>query len=103
MTEKLKRCPFCGGEALPGSLMTFGRVNASMCCGDCGAEVGKSSETFDEAHAKAMRAWNRRAVDVDRLLLIADELEAIIPMVLLDSPARKRYAEAIREACGVVA
>ena len=57
MIEKLKPCPFCGGEAKLEKVSGF--VVAK--CGDCGAEsgvVGISAEYC--ANDKAIEKWNRR-------------------------------------------
>ena len=78
MTEKLKPCPFCGGEA---RLQKHERVfihgkttrAAYVRCLQCDArtervpyeEFGKSSYSAD-AHIKAVNAWNRR--DADKFL-----------------------------------
>jgi Lar family restriction alleviation protein len=50
--EELKRCPFCGGEAI--------EVRASesywVRCSDCDAEIALCDSRSD-----AIAAWNRRA------------------------------------------
>ena len=49
--EELKRCPFCGGEAI--------EVRASesywVRCSDCDAEIALCDSRFE-----AIAAWNRR-------------------------------------------
>lgn len=52
MSEKLKPCPFCGGEArLSRDFQTFHFVR----CEDCGLGT-----QFRQWRGKAIRAWNRR-------------------------------------------
>ena len=58
MTEKLKPCPFCGGEAK--------LRNEGCCifvkCKNCGAEAGLVHISAEYcANEKAAEAWNRRA------------------------------------------
>lgn len=103
MTEKLKPCPFCGGEAKP---VFRGGVNYVVCSNeeDCWCGMTCPVTTPEEAariwnrrtNAKELvarlnvsdeqvrrmvdeavsAAWNRRAIDRDELLKIAEELEA---------------------------
>lgn len=74
MTEKLKPCPFCGGEA------KFG-ANKS-CCGrtvriDCtNPECGGCVTTFS-SKAEATKAWNRRTQQPNEPLTL-DELRQMI-------------------------
>lgn len=51
--EKLKPCPFCGGEA---KIMKMGYPHWVYCC-ECGAKVhGRTNDEKD-----SIKAWNRRA------------------------------------------
>ena len=54
---ELKKCPFCGGEAV----IRNGNFSfmATIACQDCDAEVRVISE--ENAVAKAVEKWNRRA------------------------------------------
>ncbi len=53
MTDELKPCPFCGGEALiDGDLLGASWV----ICRECGA-----SGAQEDSDAEAIAAWNRRA------------------------------------------
>ena len=84
--EKLKPCPFCGGEAKTkhsddGSLIIY--------CPTCSKDWNLNEEApgerwsadFEfagwdkEDDGAAIAAWNRRAIDRDELLRIADDLE----------------------------
>jgi len=60
MTEKLKPCPFCGGEAVllePNESSTFYRVGCN--CAHCiGANAVWHAHTSE---AEAIEAWNARA------------------------------------------
>ena len=68
--SELKPCPFCGSEA---KLISRGSCNYVTCSNEdecwCGmtCPVGTPEE--------AVRIWNRRAIDRDELLLIADDLD----------------------------
>ena len=62
--SELKPCPFCGSNAKP---MRVGAGRIVKCEG-CGVST---SFMADDPTA----AWNRRAIDRDELLKIADELE----------------------------
>lgn len=58
--DKLKMCPFCGGEAdcNNNSLMQGGKFKWSVEC--CGCGVITSAFNTEE---EAIEAWNRRASD----------------------------------------
>ncbi len=66
MTQELKPCPFCGGEA---ELMTGnvrGKRYAWCECLQCGvATLGYYNGTEDERIKQARDMWNRRADDGD--------------------------------------
>ena len=55
MTEKLKSCPFCGGEARLKSSHGFNSVS----CGNCGMEYPVSFDT----RKKAAAVWNKRSIE----------------------------------------
>ena len=57
MSEKLKPCPFCGGDAELSDFETISKV----ICKKCGAEsrlIASSSKYCSDE--KAIEAWNRR-------------------------------------------
>lgn len=67
---KLKRCPFCGGEASPGNASA---LSFAVCCLQCGASTGEvelpddwppGCSTLEEINQwcldKAIEAWQRR-------------------------------------------
>lgn len=64
MSEELKRCPFCGGQAVlhKAAIESFmlGRTifQEQISCVTCGVKT----EVFDNEE-KAVKAWNRRADD----------------------------------------
>lgn len=71
--EKIKPCPFCGAEArmYSGTTYRFDSGHGWVCaCKACDAQ-GEIGETEEEA----VRNWNRRVVNIDALLGIADEIE----------------------------
>lgn len=68
--QKLKPCPFCGGRAYLSERMNGGYYVECESINGCLAESGNY-----DTKGQAIEAWNRRAVDTDGLLRIADELE----------------------------
>jgi len=58
MTEKLKPCPFCGGEAKLNLLLGNYCVTCTECMGAIFPARGMTKE-------EAIEAWNRRAGDSD--------------------------------------
>ena len=58
MVEKLKKCPFCGGEPeiRHGGLAFM----ASVACRNCGAEVRSIDENPSLVELQAIEKWNRR-------------------------------------------
>lgn len=70
MSNELKPCPFCGGEAEIAQYYNITEDTYCICagCTQCGATV----EETDDDHASEL--WNRRTVNVDELGKIADEM-----------------------------
>ena len=66
MSEQLKRCPFCGGEAIlvADTVEYFG---AKITCADCGATMSMYDMSKDNSIKGVTEAWNRRA-EVDKML-----------------------------------
>ena len=61
MNDKLKPCPFCGGEAALHKIAFF-KHEAYVRCKTCGVRTLEfSSATMEDAKLKAIEAWNRRA------------------------------------------
>ena len=56
MPEKLKPCPFCGGEAEIVRTDNYGTFKFFATCLVCGAEMPRVSRTMTQAAG----AWNRR-------------------------------------------
>ena len=56
MTEQLKRCPFCGGNAEVKDVDDGWNVECCLC--------GATSKTF-VTHKKTIEAWNRRIYEDD--------------------------------------
>ena len=66
MTDKIRECPFCGGEAM---LRKRGRNTQNyVVCENCGA-VSKITET----EADAIEAWNNRTT-MDRIVEEVNEI-----------------------------
>ena len=59
MNEKLKSCPFCGGEA---ELDHFDSDEWYICCANLDGECEiRPSTRFYETKEEAIEAWNRRS------------------------------------------
>lgn len=65
MSERLKRCPFCGGEAK--AYMKHKEIGLTLWaeCQKCGAKTTgycptDNLEDFEQCKALALKAWNRR-------------------------------------------
>ena len=73
MTE-LKPCPFCGSNDVEIRDLKLGiyaiNLGVYAVCRRCGASIKSSHSIVD-----VIAAWNRRAIDRDELLLIADDLD----------------------------
>lgn len=59
--DKLKPCPFCGGEAYIQSLPTARKTKIYSVKCRCGVMF-----RFMDRKYKAIEAWNRRATDVSK-------------------------------------
>lgn len=102
MSEELKPCPFCGSyDVVMEETYTSGYAR----CRGCGVEGG-----MRDSCTEAAAAWNRRAIDVDALCEVVDELEcALRPkdytsvdvLCELSNDASKALAKRIREAVGL--
>lgn len=61
MTEKLKKCPFCGGEAIEYKNILY----VGIICMSCGAKIEKLRGIYVKDYIKESlditEAWNRRA------------------------------------------
>ena len=73
-TERLKPCPFCGGN--DAGVASHGNTGAAadwcgdvqwwaFCGGDCRASVG-----MFETKAEAAKAWNTRAIEADGFVVV---------------------------------
>ena len=81
---ELKPCPFCGSEDVFGDkLEDVYRVE----CWDCGAKIESYNKLED-----AVAGWNRRAINRDELLKVADECERADVDGVTDWAARIRKA-----------
>ena len=68
MTDKLKPCPFCGGQGEITEHWESIGMGANVrqyyvCCESCGARGGMADEYFENGNLrnKAINRWNRRA------------------------------------------
>lgn len=101
MSEPLKPCPFCGHDA-----SMFGVCGVvKVLCSNCGASTGPRLSLQG-----AIEDWNRRAIDVDALREVADELEcayrsddyaSVDALCELSNDASKALAKRIRKAVGL--
>lgn len=115
--EELKPCPFCGEKA------TFASDNGRHgevfsvwhICPNVGGRFNKYGSTestridtgWHDSEELAINEWNRRAIDLDELLKIADEIYNLTKycpieesMFVLCSTLRDK-ADRIRKALGV--
>ena len=104
MTEKLKPCPFCGGEAKTKHYED--NTSLIVYCPTCSKGWNIKEEAPGERWASdfeffgwdsedddaAIAAWNRRAIDLDELLAVADECETADVGGASDLAARIRKA-----------
>lgn len=93
MGENLKSCPFCGSEA---EMVTNRSGDNFVRCTN--KQCAAKTRLYHENEAGARIAWNKRAepsCDRDKLLALADEMEAETNFVLVGG-----YAQRVREALG---
>lgn len=83
MSDRLRPCPFCGGDAAVEEIDRDGRASFSVGCtrDDDGACMGYQSLTTFALRSEAIAAWNRRtppsdiaAEDVAQLRQMAENL-----------------------------
>ena len=101
MSEGLKPCPFCGHDA-----SMFGVCGVvKVVCSNCSASTGPRLSIRG-----AIKDWNRRAIDVDALREVVDELEcayrsddyaSVDALCELSNDASKALAKRIRKAVGL--
>ena len=72
--SELKPCPFCGGEA---KLVNTWNCLCQIICRSCGATIGEVKKHPNDFRTRdeVIAAWNRRAIDRDELLEVAESLE----------------------------
>lgn len=70
MMDRLKPCPFCGGEARLRYFKPLGWVQ----CKKCGATSAAVSDYYEETDGKeqAVAAWNRRAQPENEPLTLSE-------------------------------
>lgn len=104
MSENLKPCPFCGSRSVYAEQIGRGGY-FNVRCGNCLANIPLSG-----SRGTAVSAWNRRAIDVDALREVVDELEcdyrpkdyaSVDALCELSNDASKALAERIRQAVGL--
>lgn len=65
MAEKLKPCPFCGGEAYLHKSVLFS-IKCVVMCDSCGARTMEhTSSSIEDAKRNALASWNRRDGESD--------------------------------------
>lgn len=85
--SELETCPFCGSDRVHSIRAEDGTFRVE--CWVCGASVESIV-----CMARAIRWWNRRTIDRDELLKVADECEEA------DVDGVSDWAERIRKAVG---
>lgn len=86
MSDELKRCPFCGGEATFGANSRPG--HEYIRCGSCKARTYSCYETQQEA----IEAWNSRAAVTDEQFAMAVHEWALARMEGCDEPEWSMYS-----------
>ena len=84
MTENLKRCPFCGGEAEFNS-DEFGE---GVCCKSCGATL-RNGVYGEEGRKLASADWNARPIENEleaENTRLREALESILDAAQKDEP-----------------
>lgn len=66
MSEELKPCPFCGGEAMVWPSLTGLTYHVSCC--KCYA-----NNNYRSTEAKAIDAWNHRATTTTHAIIVSDK------------------------------
>jgi hypothetical protein len=74
IVDKLRSCPFCNANAVPGCEFGIKRMHYYSQCLECGAQGPSFAEDEGGAKAAAM-AWNERLVPRDELLRVARLIE----------------------------
>ena len=103
MSNKLKPCPFCGGEAIVVKTESCGRY---IGCWDCGGRTEEFETDYTgSARDKAIAAWNRRAEQENEPLTL-DELKQMegepVRIVTLDGTDEPRWEIVVSAGkCGV--
>ena len=101
MSENLKPCPFCGHDAVARAV----GVGWEVVCSNCSAIIGPRLSLQG-----AIENWNRRAIDVDALCEVADELKcayrpedyaSVDELCWLSNDAEKALAKRILDAVGL--
>mgnify|MGYP004558113023 CR=1 FL=1 len=101
---ELEPCPFCGSRSVYVEQIGSGGY-FNVCCCNCLASVPLSG-----SRETAVSVWNRRAVDVEALREVVDELEcayrpedyaSVDALCELSNAASKAVAKRIREAVGL--
>ena len=62
MSDKLKPCPFCGGEACIEDISEQDDMNVvwTIVCNKCGGSASFGMDGCDATKDEAIAAWNRR-------------------------------------------
>jgi len=60
--EKLRNCPFCGGEAMANESSWQGWWYGWVVCPKCGVKIERQTK------ADAIEAWNKRVVDANKTI-----------------------------------
>lgn len=95
MSDDLKTCPFCGGDA---KFETYGGTACAIVCQSCGC--GTPTVRLEDG-LDAVSLWNRRAVDREALMELSNKMMA--QQFMRDDARFIRWdaaARSIRKACG---
>ena len=95
MTEQLKPCPFCGGEAEYTDLSLFSDYDRhKIACLDCLAEIE------DRTSGNVIVQWNTRHIPEGYVLVLIDDLNFIAGKAGAANIVANEYLKAMLKAAG---
>jgi len=101
MSEKLKPCPFCGGDARVRTWTDACELFAVVKCTQCGAESNMADDgtkTKGENIADAVASWNKRA---GRNETIEECAKVVDSLAYVDFASNSVIEDAVKSICAL--